>query len=255
MAWQIFINILKGKTIKTYLFSEMLKKTLKGCKERKITIIKYLHSTLKNIYIKKCNEIRRNYFINIGGEKSIFGLVNYSVGLKPRMHAWFKFQWVRDDRETNFSRKNINNLDREEEFNMKKFEILKKINGKLINMCSNIQMSLTFNQQRKTPKKPSTKGKIEFLNKLLWITTLPNTCQLNSTQLNSTRKEKTNSKIADANYLILTLFADTMSDGLSRLVFVACFESIGLWSACEFASSIEFMFERKTSCSWSAIGN
>lgn len=56
------------------------------------------------------------------------------------------------------------------------------------------------------------KAKIEIMNKLLWITTLPNTSVRSLSLSVSAAAEKIQFEIADANYLILTLFADTMSD-------------------------------------------
>lgn len=67
----------KGKTIKIYLFSEA-QRALKKDIER-LTIIKYLHSTLESGKGEKCNS--RNYFINIGG-KSIFGYCSIALGVQ-----------------------------------------------------------------------------------------------------------------------------------------------------------------------------
>lgn len=44
--------------------------------------------------------------------------------------------------------------------------------------------------------------KIEIMSKLLWITTLPNTQTLAEMKGENNAREKANSEIADANYLI-----------------------------------------------------
>lgn len=85
-----------------------------------------------------------------------------------------------------------------------------------INSTSACTFRTPFGKQARQKMK-TLKGKIEIMNKLLWITTLPN---LHSAHQKAGQRGAADSEIANANYLILTLFADSTGLALFLLHFL-----------------------------------